>query len=596
MRRLALAAILAILGSVAPGSAHENVTVAGTAGQYAVAFSALVNTYLKESEARDPLFADSIGIHTHDDALPDYSAAANAEDQKWLQSWRDRFAGLDPSLMSADDVADQRTLLDGIDSQLFEEGALHPEQTDPTIYVGAIGDAAYQLTSREYAPLDERMKHVAVRMRLIPQLVKAAEENLKRPPLVFTQLAIDQNAGNIDFYQNDVVQMSAQASPATHAAVLAALPTTIASLKDLQAFLSGPLLKRSDGNPRVGAAVFNRDLKLVDGTDTPRDVLVARAKAAFAQTREQMFELAQPLDKQLFPGRVHTEKGDALIDAVVGEVLDKLADDHPTRDQVFSTAKADVAGLMDFLRKDPVVVLPSPDTLKVVPTPAFKAGIAGAGLDPTGPFTPLASSFYYIDRIPADWTQDHVTSYLRDYNDYEMQILSLHEAVPGHYVQFRYNAQVPSLVRRVFANGSFVEGWAVYSEGMMMDSGYGNHDPRLKLFQLKWRLREYSNAIIDAEYHTGDLTESQCVGFLEQKAFQDSAQAVNKWHRLEVSHDQLSSYFVGLDAITQERNAEMRSLGNRFSVADFNARLLAMGSTEPRAIATLMQQHQPAQP
>ena len=325
-----------------------------------------------------------------------------------------------------------------------------------------------------------------------------------------------------------------------------------------------------------------------DGTDTPRTLLVARAKAAFEQTRQQMYALALPLDHELFPGKVHTEKGDALIDAVVGEVLDRLADDHPDADHVFSTAKNDVAGLMAFLRKDPVVVLPSPDTLRVVPTPAFKAGIAGAGLDPAGPFTPLAASFYYIDRIPSSWTPDHVISYLRDYNDYEMQILSLHEAVPGHYVQFRYNAKVPSLVRRVFANGSFVEGWAVYTEGMMLDSGYGGGDPRLKLFQLKWRLREYSNAIIDAEYHTGGLTQSQCVDFLEREAFQDSAQAVNKWHRLDVSHDQLSSYFVGLDAITQERNAEMRSLGDRFSVASFNARLLAMGSVEPRAIATLM--------
>lgn len=588
MRRLALALIVAFIGFAAPGSAAPD--------QHATSFASDVRAYLSEYEARDPLFADSIGIHSHDDALPDYSAAGIAAYAKWSAAWRDRFAAFDPSTLGADDAADRRTLLDGIDAQNFEEGTLHPEQTDPTLYVGAIGDAAYQLTSREYAPLDERMKHVAGRMRLIPALVKAAEANLKRPPLVFTQLAIDQNAGNIDFYQNDVAQMSASASPATHAAVLAAMPATIASLKDLQAFLSGPLLKRSDGNPRVGATVFDRDLKLVDGTDTPRGVLVARAKAAFAQTRAQMFELAQPLAAQLFPGRVHTQKGDALVDAVVGEVLDKLANDHPARDQVFSTAKADVAGLMGFLRKDPVVVLPSPDTLVVTPTPAFKAGIAGAGLDPAGPFTPLASSFYYIDRIPPSWTQEHVTSYLRDYNDYEMQILSLHEAVPGHYVQFRYNSQVPSLVRRTFTNGSFVEGWAVYTEGMMMDAGYGGHDPRLKLFQLKWRLREYSNAIIDAEYHTGDLSESQCEAFLEHEAFQDSAQAVNKWHRLEVSHDQLSSYFVGLDAITQEKNAEMRSLGNRFSVAGFNARLLAMGSVEPRAVPRLMQEHAPAQP
>jgi hypothetical protein len=573
--------LLAATGSSAPVS---------SAPDPHAAFAAAVSQYLAALESRDPLFADSIGVHTHDDGLPDYSSAALAKDDAWRAEWRARFAAFDPGTLSADDAADRQTLLDGFDVEQFEEDNLHSAQTDPTLYVGAIGDAAYQLTSREYAPLDERMRHVAARMQLIPAIVAAAEANLTRPPLVFTQLAIAQNAGNIDFYQHDVADMASGASPATLAAIRAEMPSLIASLNDLQRFLAGPLLARSDGDPRVGAKVFDEDLKLVDGTDTPRDVLVARAKAAFASTRRQMYELALPLDRTLFPGKAHRETGDALIDAVVGEVLDRLADDHPDREHVFSTAKGDVDGLMAFLRRDPVVVLPSPDTLRVVPTPSFKAGVAGAGLDPAGPFTPLATSFYYIDRIPASWTPAQVDSYLRDYNDYEMQILSLHEAVPGHYVQFRYNAQVPSLVRRVFANGSFVEGWAVYTEGMMLDAGYGGPDPRLKLFQLKWRLREYSNTIIDAEYHTGDLTREQCLDLLEHKAFQDSAQAVNKWHRLEVSHDQLSSYFVGLDAIQQARAAQMRHDGAGFDVARFNARLLAMGSVEPRAVAALMRE------
>ena len=594
MRRPLSAVVLAVmLLSVA-----SSVDVArGDSGSQTIAdvahevFTSAVQHYLTEAESRDPIFADSIGVHAYDDRLPDYSATGIADNARWLAAWRAKFGGFDAAQLRPDDVADRRAMLDTIDAQTFEEHARHPEETDPTLYVGAIGDAAYQLTSREYAPLDERLAHVAVRMRLLPDLVKAAEANLKRPPLVFTELAIDQNAGNIDFYQHDVAGMAAQADPATRDAIKREMPAVIASLQDLQHFLTVELRPRSDGNPRVGAAVFDRDLQLIDGTDTPRAVLVARAKADFEATRSQMLALALPLDQKLFPGRVHHQTGDALIDAVVGEVLEKLADDHPDRDHVFSNAKSDVDGLMAFLRRDPVVVLPSPDTLHVVPTPTFKAGVAGAGLDPAGPFTPLAGSFYYIDRIPASWSQEQVTSYLRDYNDYEMQILSLHEAVPGHYVQFRYNAQVPSLVRRVLPNGSFVEGWAVYTEGMMMDAGYGGHDPRLKLFQLKWRLREYSNAIIDAEYHTGDLTRDQCVAFLEHEAFQDSAQAVNKWHRLEVSHDQLSSYFVGFDAITQARNAQMQRSGQSFDLAAFNARLLAMGSVEPRAVATLMTPH-----
>jgi hypothetical protein len=578
VRIIFVAAIVAIALSSPAGAALD---------QHA-AFAGDVSAYLAQSEVRDPLFADSIGIHTQDDRLPDYSPAALAGDDTWSAKWRARFAAFDPSSLSADDAADRQAVLDAIDLSSSEEGALHPYQTDPTIYVGVIGDAAYQLTSREFAPLDVRMRHVAARMLLIPAIVKDAETNLKRPPNVYTQLAIGQNLGNIDFYTHDVGTMAKKASPAAWAAYAKALPHVVASLQDLQHFLSGPLLERSDGNPRVGAAVFDRDLQLQDGTDTPPAVLLARAKSELEGTRERMLALALPLDKKLFSGRVHSEKGDALIDAVVGEVLDKLADDHPDRTHVFATAKADVAKLMAFLQRDPVVPLPVPDTLHVVPTPAFMAGVAGAGLDPAGPFTPLAGSYYYIDNIPASWSAAQVDSYLRDFNDYEMQMLSLHEAVPGHYVQFRYNAEVPSVVRRVWPNGSFVEGWAVYTEGMMVDSGFGGGDPRLRLFQLKWRLREYSNAIIDSEYHTGTLTHDQCVAFLMGDAFQDKAQAETKWHRLEVSHDQLSSYFVGLDAITQEQLAEKRRLGAKFDIAEFNARLLKMGSVEPRFVSKLL--------
>jgi uncharacterized protein (DUF885 family) len=164
-----------------------------------------------------------------------------------------------------------------------------------------------------------------------------------------------------------------------------------------------------------------------------------------------------------------------------------------------------------------------------------------------------------------------------------MQILSLHEAVPGHYVQFRYNALTPSLVRRVWPNGSFVEGWAVYTEGMMLDAGYGNGDPALRLFQLKWRLREYANAIIDAEYHAGTLTKEECSQQLRE-AFQEDSEIEIKWHRLQLSHDQLSSYFVGLDAIEQARHSYTGG------VAQFNRALLDMGSVEPRFIGTLMSQ------
>ena len=552
-------------------------------GSASNSFASLVDQYLTESEQRDPIFADRIGIHTYDDRLPDLSPEGQQANYAWEAQWRSKFAAVDETALDPGQRADRSAVIDSIDADLLEARTIRPYATDPSIYTGAIGDAVYLLTSREYAPLDVRVHSVAARIRNVPDIVRAAEASLSHPSRAAADLAVRQNQGNIDLYERDLPALAKNASPQTQALLQKNLPAALASLKDLQAFLSGPLLGQADGNPRVGAAVFDAELRLVDGTDTPRDVLVARAKANFARTREQMLAICKALYPKLLSSRPMPESTthDGTIDAVVRPLLDKLAENHPARDQIYSTAKADVAGLTAFLRADPVVLLPEPDTLHVAPTPSFQAGFAGAGLDSPGPFTPLAGSYYYIDEIPTSWTAAHVESYLREHNDYEMRILSLHEAVPGHYVQFRYNALTQSMVRRVWANGSFVEGWAVYTEGMMLESGYGKGDPALKLFQLKWRLREYANAIIDAEFHTGTLTKDECFQLLRQ-AFQEDAEMELKWNRLELSHDQLSSYFVGLDAIEQARGAHPGP------VADFNRKLLEMGSVEPRFIPALM--------
>lgn len=552
-------------------------------------FRTLAAAYLAQAESDDPLFADSIGVHAYDDALPDLSAAGHARSMQHLLAWRQAFGAVDAARLNLDDRADLAAMRDEIAARIFEDDNLRPYVNDPTMYVGAIGDASFQIISREYAPLDERLRHVAARMLLVPRIVAAAEAQLGRPPKVVTELAIQQNAGNIDTYKTDLIALAKKASPGTRALIAQRAPAVVASLTQFQEFMRGPLLARSDGPSRVGARVFDTELRLVVGTDVSRPALVARAQRRFAQTRRRMFALAKPLYASYFPGRPVGDD-DRAVTSVVRAVLDRLAADHPRRDAVLATAKADVAKLEAFLRVRPVVPLPVPDTLHVVSTPAFKAGFAGAALDAAGPFTPLAGSFYDIDPIPASWPSDRVDSYLRDFNNYELQILSDHEAVPGHYVQFRYNAAVPSLVRRAFANGSFVEGWAVYTEGMMLDAGFGGNDPRLRLFQLKWRLREYANAIIDAQYHAGSLTHAQCLELLENGAFQERAQAEGKWHRLQLSHDQLSTYFAGLDAIETAARDERATLGPRFDLAAFNLRLLHMGSVEPRFIERLMNQ------
>jgi hypothetical protein len=540
--------------------------------------AALAEKFVAESELRDPLFADGIGVHTYDDRLADYSAGGQHERIAWLTSSRARIAAVAAGLTDQLSQADAQALLDTIDLELFEDRTLQPWQTDPSIYTDSIGNAVYLITSRTYAPEAERLRHVATRLKLIPALAAAAKANLTRPTRAAALQAIDANAGNIEMYAE---------LPKTRE-IRANLPAALAALRSFQSFLKGPLLARADRSPRVGATVYDRELQLAEGTDVTRAELVARARRDFDATRERMLQLALPLDREMFPDAVSDETKPNAIDVVVPRVLEKLADDHPTRDAVFATAKADVAAAEDFLTAHPVVVLPEPSTLSVVPTPPFLAGFAGASFDGPGPFAPLAESFYLIDEIPKAWTDAQVRSYLRDFNSYEMKMLSMHEAVPGHYVQFRYNNATPSLVRRVFGNGSYVEGWAVYTEGMMLDSGYGGDDPKLRLFQLKWRLREQSNTLIDAGFHAGGMTKADIEDLLVRQAFQNQAQFSNKWHRLQISHNQLSSYYVGLDTITRAREAVRAKLGSAYDLAAFNQALLRIGSVEPRYIAPLV--------
>jgi uncharacterized protein (DUF885 family) len=575
------ATAVAAASILAPSVAIPSPAVAGAAAApapHGSAFANLAARFVDESEKRDPLFADSIGVHTYDDALGDYSARGQHDRMRWLRGWRARLAAAGAAATSEDDRADARALLDSVDLELFEDQTLQPWRIDPATYTDAIGNAVYLLTGRTYAPEKERLAHVAARLALIPALAQAAEANLTRPTHTAALQAIDANDGNIRMYA---------ALPRTPA-IAARLPAALAALQKLQTFLKGPLLARADRSPRAGAAVYDRELQLAEGTDESRADLVAHAQRDVAATRARMLDLALPLDRQFFPEKTADETKPDAADVVVRRVLERLADDHPARDQVFADARADVAAADAFLTAHPVVILPKPDTLHVVPTPPFLAGFAGASFDPPGPFTPLAESFYFIDEIPAKWTDEHVNAYLRDFNTYEMRMLSMHEAVPGHYVQFRYNNATPSLVRRVFGNGSFIEGWAVYTEGMMLDAGYGGDDPKLRLFQLKWRLREQTNLLIDAGFHAGGMTKEQIEDLLVRQAYQNEAQFANKWHRLQLSHNQLSSYYVGLDTLMRAREAMRNALGDKFDLGAYNQALLAIGSVEPRFVDALV--------
>jgi uncharacterized protein (DUF885 family) len=546
------------------------------------AFNAQVKTFVDEYLALEPIYADSLGYPRFDDRLPDLTPAGHAKELAMLRAWRSRLIdGATPG-DSLDVVADRRELIDTIDGQLFEDQTLDPFANDPQTYVEPLGDGVFLLMIRDSERPDVRFENIAKRLEHVPVLVNSAETNLAHPTKVATELAIDQTRGLLDMYTKDLPEAAKAASAPVQADVDRALPAAVDALKRFLAFLEGPLLARSNRSPRVGAEVFDKLLVLDTGTDEKRETLVAKARANIASTRREMLRLAEPLDRDMFPGKVHAETGDARINAIVGEVFDKLGEQHPAPEAFVASARAYAEKITAFLERGTLVTLPTPGTLSVRETPPFQAGFSGASFQGPGPFALLAPSFYNVDPISKNAPAASVDSYLREYNDYGLQILTIHEALPGHYVQFRYGAQNPSLVRNVFGNGAYVEGWAVFAEGMMLDNGYGGGDPKLRLYQMRWRLREYTNAILDAEYHAGALEKPEAMHLMMDQAFQTKSEAEGKWRRLQLSHDQLSTYFAGLEAFTEAReNANL-------TVAEFNRRVLEMGAVEPRFIQPLL--------
>lgn len=304
--------------------------------------------------------------------------------------------------------------------------------------------------------------------------------------------------------------------------------------------------------------------------------------------RQQMFELAQPLHTQMFPGHKHGQTGQQLENQIIKEVMDSIACDHPAKDQLLTACRQDLKEQEDFVRQKDLVDLTGINPLEVDWEPEFARGIAIAGLDSPGPLDKNQKSFFRVSPIPEDWTEEQTESYLREYNSYMLKELCIHEAMPGHFVQGFYNNKFPSLLRRIFGNGTFVEGWAVYAERMMIQAGYLNNDPRMELTQLKMYLRAIINAILDYNIHAGYMTQVEAVKFMTEEGFQEQSEAEGKWVRAVLTSTQLSTYFVGFQEIMDLEKAYRQKVGDKFSQKEFNQKLLSCGAPPVRILREII--------
>jgi uncharacterized protein (DUF885 family) len=511
-------------------------------------FSARLAAFLAEFFRLNPTLATSIGEHAHDDRWPDLSTAGRAERAAFDERWLTEFRAMTD--LSTDEAIDRDLLIGELEAARFTETELREDAWNPLEWIYLAGDGLFNLNAREFAPLSVRLASTAGRLEGLPALIDAAREALVgvagRPVGRFqTETALNQLPGIADLIDE---ALEAAATAAADPAVAAVTPRLTdaaavarAAVGALETHLREVVLPASDGEGRLGAELFAAKMRhtMRSETLTPERIL-AEAEREFAAVRAEMVRLARDLWPAWCPGRpLPTDEA-----ALVRGVLDAVAADHPAAEDLLDFCREENARIEAFCTERDLIGL-ADEPLEIQWTPIFLRSFGGAMLSSPGPLDKGQKAFFAITPMPDDWTDEQRESSLREDNDRMLRLLTIHEAVPGHYLQAVYANRCPSIVRAIFASGLFAEGWAVYVTQVMMDVGYGADDPALLLTHWKFYLRSVTNAIIDARIHCEGMTGDEAVALMVDGGFQEEAEARAKFDRARLSSTQLSTYFAG---------------------------------------------------
>ncbi|MFZ3215317.1 MAG: DUF885 domain-containing protein [Candidatus Acidiferrales bacterium] len=559
-------------------------------------FADLSDEFMKDSLALSPASASAAGYHTHvdpqtgktialDAQLDDLSPEAIARQRAFYASWRERFRDeTPPSALDPEDAADWQLIDDQIGLNLLEFDRIQSYKHNPTVVVELIGSALFLPLTQNYASHEVRLSHVLSRMSQIPRLLAQVQPYLSDSDPVWISTAIDENAGNIDLIEGTIKAQIPAGSP-LKAEFDAIAPPALNSLLAFSHWLQVSLAKQhSDATWRLGKELYDQKFALVMETPVTPEEALADAELDMQSVRAEMLQIALPLHAQMYPG--HSDHSELSAhdrqNQIIQEVLQKISDEHPSRDQLQPTIEADLAGITKFIREKQIVSLSSRENLKVIPTPPFERGVYSvAGFHSAPPLEPQADAEYWVTPIDPQMPAEKAESKLREYNNFTLQWLSIHEALPGHYIQFEHLNNIQPerrrLLRSLYANGAYVEGWAEYIAQVMMDEGFLDNDPRFRIIMRKIRLRVISNAILDIKMHTMGMSDQQAMDLMTQESFQTEAEAEGKLQRVKLTSTQLPTYYVGIREWFALRQKYQAAAGKNFSLLRFHDRALDEG-------------------
>lgn len=570
---------------------------AGCSRRSSSQFGQLSEEFVYTTLSFSPSSATAAGLHQYhdqnlDDLLDDVSPATLDKQRKFYQDFRQRLSGLSSDALSAEERADLMIMEDQISLALLETDEIRNALHNPTGYVETLGNALFSPYILEYAPQPSRMRDIIARLQKAPLFLDQAETNLVSSPDIWTKVAIEENEGNIGLVDKTI--RAAVPADLRDSYDRAATPA-LQAMRKFQDFLKNSLAARNNADWRLGRDRYLKKFRDVMESGTEAENVLAGAEADLERVRARMLDLALPLHRTMFPNhRDHAElSGEERQNKIIGEVLDKIAERHSTREAYLGDARQDLAEARAFVAEKHLLTLPARANLQVIPTPEFMRGLyAVGGFSPAPALEPQLGAFYWVTPIPPDWPKERAESKLREYNFYKLKLLTLHEAIPGHYVQFEFADDVQPKSRRVlravYGNGSYIEGWAEYATETMLDGGFLDHSPEMALTFAKEELRVLANAIMDVRLHMLDMTDQQAFDLMEKKTFQEPEEATAKLQRAKLSSCQLPTYFVGWRGWVRVREEYRKAQGNAYRLSEFNDKALQQGAVPLAVLGQLL--------
>lgn len=583
MKRIFLCAIAA--AAVACNNGNGNARQGAADSTLNLAFSNYEQAFIADLWKENPDWATNVGYHNYDTVLIVPDSLSRQADLQFVARHLDSLKAYPLDKLTDANKIDHQLISNYLQSVQWSVNTEKSYQWNPSSY-NISGTFAFIL-NENYAPLETRLRSFAARLKNVPAYYAAAKSQVVNPVPELTALAIDQNMGGLSVFQKDFADSLKKTTipAAEQAEMIAASKAAVQAVTDYANWLK-VLKPENPRSFRLGKALYDAKFNYEIQSSYPAEQIYDSAIARKAFVHGEMAKISRSLWPKYFGNTAMP--ADSL--ELIGKMIDTLSANHVKPEEFQSAIEKQLPALISFIKEKDLLYIDPSKPLVVRKEPAYMAGVAGASISAPGPYDKGGNTYYNVGSLEG-WPKDKAESYLREYNHYILQILDIHEAIPGHYTQLVYSNQSPSLIKSILGNGAMVEGWAVYTEQMMLENGYGNNEPEMWLMWYKWNLRTVCNTILDYSVHVKNMSKEDAIHLLTKEAFQQAAEAEGKWKRVSVTSVQLTSYFTGYKEIIDLREAYKKQEGGKYSLKAFNEKFLSYGSAPVKYIRELMLSH-----